>query len=77
MSPSAPKPPPPPPAPPTVDTAAQQADAANLIRRRQGYAATVLSTQGKPQQTRTGTAALLGASGSTGGTPLGSNPVLR
>jgi hypothetical protein len=72
MSPSAPKPPPPPPAPPTVDQAAQQADAANLIRRRQGYAATVLSTPGS-QQTRTGTAAPLGS----GGTTLGSNPILR
>jgi len=72
MSPSAPKPPPPPPPPPTVDTAAQLADAANLIRRRQGYAATVLSGPGSSQQTRTGTAALLGS----GGTTLGNNPIL-
>jgi hypothetical protein len=72
MSPSAPKPPPPVPPPPTVDVAAQQADAANLIRRRQGYAATVLSKGQAPTQTRTGNAALLGS----GSTTTGSTPIL-
>jgi hypothetical protein len=65
MMPSPPKPPAPPPKPPTIDDAAKAADQANLIRMRQGYAATVLSrggAAGQPSaaQTRTGTAAILG-----------------
>jgi hypothetical protein len=72
MSPKAPPPPTPPPPPPTVDVAAQQADAANLIRRRQGYAATVLA-KGQPTQTRTGAAAMLG----NGGQTLGSTPIFN
>ncbi len=63
MSPSPPKPPAPPPPPPTIDTAAQQADAANLIRRRRGYAATVLTQPGNIPQTNLGTKAVLGSSG--------------
>jgi hypothetical protein len=73
MSPKPPPAPTPPPPPPTVDVAAQQADAANLIRRRQGYAATVLSKGQPPTQTRTGAAALLGNGGST----LGSSPIFN
>lgn len=60
MSPSPPPAPKPPPPPPTIDQAAQQADANNLIRRRQGYAATVLSQNSQPN-TRTGTSSILGA----------------
>jgi hypothetical protein len=65
MMPSPPKPPAPPPKPPTIDDAAAAADKANLLRMRQGYAATVLSrgtAAGAPSaaQTRTGTAAILG-----------------
>jgi hypothetical protein len=65
MMPSPPKPPAPPPKPPTIDDAAAAADKANLIRMRQGYAATVLSRGGPAgapaaAQTRTGTAAILG-----------------
>jgi hypothetical protein len=65
MTPSPPKPPPPPPPPPTIDQAAQQADAANLIRRRRGYAATVLTQPGDVPQTQLGTKSLLGGGGST------------
>jgi hypothetical protein len=70
MTPSVPKPPAPPPPPPSIDTAAQQADANNLIRRRRGYAATVLAGSGSSPQTRAGTAALMGE----GGTTLGAGP---
>ena len=66
MAPSAPKAPTPPPPPPNIDTAAQQADANNLIRRRRGYAATVLTQPGNVPQTRTGTRSVLGASGNPG-----------
>lgn len=60
MSPSPPKMPAPAPPPPTVDQAAQQADANSLIRKRRGYAATVLSS---PQvaPTTTGTRSVLGS----------------
>jgi hypothetical protein len=61
MTPSPPKPPAPPPPPPTIDTAAQQADAANLIRRRRGYAATVLTQPGNVPQTNLGTKSVLGS----------------
>lgn len=50
-----------------MDQAAQQADAANLIRRRRGYAATVLT--GGSSQSKLGTAALMGNQG----TKLGAN----
>jgi len=70
MSPSPPKPPAPPPPPPTIDQAAQQADANNLIRRRQGYAATVLS-----KQTTLGSTPVLDAPGARlGSSPLSMTP---
>jgi len=69
MSPSPPKPPAPPPPPPTIDQAAQEADAANLIRRRRGYAATVLTQPGNVPQTQLGTKSLLGGSNLGGANP--------
>jgi hypothetical protein len=60
MAPKAPPPPAPPPKPPTLDQAAQQADQSDMIRKRRGYAATVLTQDGTPQ-TRTGTRSLLGS----------------
>jgi hypothetical protein len=64
MTPKAPPPPAPPPKPPTIDQAAQQADANDMIRRRRGYAATVLP-QDQPA-TRTGTRSVLGSSAGIG-----------
>ena len=61
MQPSMPKPPAPTPPPPTLDQAAQDEDANDLIRRRRGYAATVLSQPGQAAPaTRAGTATILG-----------------
>jgi hypothetical protein len=60
-APSIPKPPPAPPPPPTVDQAAQQADKANALRKRQGAAATLLSgPSGTALAPASASAALLG-----------------
>ena len=64
MAPSPPKAPTPPPPAPNIDVAQQQADAGDLLRRRRGFAATVLSQPGNVPQTRTGTKSVLG-NGST------------
>lgn len=52
---------PPPPKPPQIDQAAQQADQQDLIRRRRGTAADILTSQRGPMATApSGTATLLG-----------------